>query len=162
MEEVSQYTNEMEMVKKLFNPLWTAVTSFMLHGPYGQYNPSLSCMVDGHCQFGYPKNYQATTEISEDGYPQYHQCEDPDKVYKVFSHGKPYVFTNHDVVPYNKYLLYKYDCHFNVEFCYSVQAIKYTLKHLYKGSDQETVTVEDYAEETEKTMKLKNFKTSAM
>ena len=76
----------------------------MLHGPCGQYNPSLSCMVDGHCQFGYPKNYQPTTEISEDGYPQYRQHEDPDKVYKVFSHGKPYVFTDYDVVPYNKYL----------------------------------------------------------
>ena len=66
--------------EKIINPLWTEVTSFTLHGPCGQYNPSLSCMVDGHCQFGYPKNYQATTEISEDGYPQYHQCEDPDKV----------------------------------------------------------------------------------
>ena len=76
----------------------------MLHGPCGQYNPSLSCMVDGCCQFGYPKNYQTTTEISGDGYPQYHRHEDPDKVYKVFSHGKPYVFTNCDVVPYNKYL----------------------------------------------------------
>ena len=50
--------------KKAINPLWTAVTSFMLHGCCGQYNPSLGCMVDGHCQFGYPKNYQATTEIS--------------------------------------------------------------------------------------------------
>ena len=129
----------------------------MLHGPCGQYNPSLSCMVDGHCRFGYPKNYQATTEISEDGYLQYHQHEDPDKVYKVFSHGKPYVFTNHDVVPYNKYLLYKYDCHFNVEFCYLVQAIKYTLKYLYKGSDQVTVTVEDNAEETEMNNEVEEF-----
>ena len=35
--------------EKVINPLWTAVTSFMLHGPCGQYNPSLGCMVDGHC-----------------------------------------------------------------------------------------------------------------
>ena len=77
-------------------------------------------MVHRHFQFGYPMNYQATTEISEDGYPQYCQCEDPDKMYKAFSHGKPYVFTNCDVVPYNKYFLYKYDCHFNVEYCHSV------------------------------------------
>ena len=76
----------------------------MLHGPCGQYNPSLGCMVDGHCRFGYPKNYQATTEILEDGYPQYHQCQDPDNVYIVYSHCKQYTFTNHDVVPYNKYL----------------------------------------------------------
>ena len=92
--------------KKVSNPLWTAVTSFMLHGPCRQHNPSLGCMVDGHSQFGYPKNYQTKTEISEDGYPQYHQCEDPYKVYKAFSHGKPYDYTNCDVVPYHKYLLY--------------------------------------------------------
>ena len=85
------------------------------------------------------------------------QHEDPDEVYKVFSHGKPYVFTNCDEVPYNKYLLYKYDCHFNVEFCYSVHAIKYTLKYLYKGSDQVTVTVEDSAEETEINNEVEEF-----
>ena len=57
--------------EKVINPLWTAVTSFMLHGRCGQYNPSLGCMVDGRCRSGYTENYQATTEISEDGYPQY-------------------------------------------------------------------------------------------
>ena len=73
MERVNQYKwDENDDDEKVFNPLWTAVTSFMLHGPCGQHNPSFGCMVDGHCQFGYPKNYQATTEISEDGYPQYH------------------------------------------------------------------------------------------
>ena len=52
-------------------------------------------------------------------------------------------YTNCNVVPYNKYLLYRYDCHFNVENCHSVQAIKYSLKYLYKGADQVTVTIED-------------------
>ena len=33
--------------KEVITPLWTAVTSFMLHGPCGQDNPSLSYMVDG-------------------------------------------------------------------------------------------------------------------
>ena len=56
---------------KVINPLWIAVTSFMLYGPCRQHNPTLGCLVDGHCQIGYPKNYQATTEISEDGYPRY-------------------------------------------------------------------------------------------
>ena len=35
--------------EKVINPLWTAVTSFMLHGPCGEYNHSLGCMVEGHC-----------------------------------------------------------------------------------------------------------------
>ena len=67
----TEVLNNIENGEKVINPLWTAVTSFMLHGPCGQYNPSLGCMVDGCCRFGYPKNYQATTEISEDSYPQY-------------------------------------------------------------------------------------------
>ena len=35
--------------EKVINPLWTAVTSFMFHGPCGQYNRSLDCVVDGLC-----------------------------------------------------------------------------------------------------------------
>ena len=84
-------------------------------------------------------------EMSADGYPQYYQHEDPDKVYKAFSQGKPYNYTTCDVVPYNKYLLYKYDCDFNVEYCHSVQTIQYSLKYLCKGVDQVTVTIEDSA-----------------
>ena len=67
------------------------------------------------------------------------------------------MFTNHDVMPYNKYLLNKYDCHFNVEYCHSVQAIKYTLKYLYNGSDQVTVTIEDNAEETDTNNEVEQF-----
>ena len=66
-------------------------------------------------------------------------------MYKAFSHGKLFEYKNHDVVPYNKYVLYKYDCHFNVEYCHSVQTIKYSLKYLYKGVDQVTVMIEDNA-----------------
>ena len=38
-----------------------------------------------------------------------------------------------------------------------MQAIKYTLKYLYKGSDQVTVTVEDNAEETEINNEVEEF-----
>ena len=31
------------------NPLWTAVTPFMLQGPCGEYNHSLGGMVEGQC-----------------------------------------------------------------------------------------------------------------
>ena len=78
-------------------------------------------------------------------------------MYIAYSHCKWYTFTNHDVVPYNKYLLYKYDCHFNVEFCHSVQAIKYTLKYLYKGSDQVTVTIEGNAEDADTYNEIEQF-----
>ena len=93
----------------------------------------------------------------EDGYPQYRQCQDPDNVYIAYSHSEQYTFTNHDVEPYNKYLLYKYDCHFNVEFCHSVEAMKYTLKYLYKGSDQVAVTIEGNAEDADTYKEIEQF-----
>ena len=40
---------------------------------------------------------------------------------------------------------------------HSVQAIKYTLKYLYKGSDQVTVTIEDNAEETDTNNEVEQF-----
>ena len=40
------------------------------------------------------------------------------------------------VVPYNKFLLEKYKCHINVEYCASIQSIKYIFDYIYKGSDR--------------------------
>ncbi|XP_020963370.1 uncharacterized protein LOC107606759 [Arachis ipaensis] len=39
------------------------------------------------------------------------------------------------VVPYNPWLLLKYDCHINVEICSSIKSIKYLYKYCYKGPD---------------------------
>ena len=60
----------------------------------------------------------------------------------TYRKGKPVTYTNADVVPYNNYLLYKYNCHINVEYCHSVMAIKYHLKYINKGSDKAIITVE--------------------
>ena len=40
------------------------------------------------------------------------------------------------VVPYNKFLLQKYQCHINVEYCASIQSIKYIFDYIHKGSDR--------------------------
>jgi hypothetical protein len=40
------------------------------------------------------------------------------------------------VVPYNPGLLFRYNCHINVEACTSIKAIKYLFKYVYKGHDQ--------------------------
>jgi hypothetical protein len=39
-------------------------------------------------------------------------------------------------VPYNPFLLRKYQCHINVEVCSSVRACKYLYKYVYKGHDR--------------------------
>ena len=134
------------------NPLHKLVTEFMMHGPC---DSTYSCrMGDGYCKYGYPKDYQSTTEMSEDAYPLYRR-QAPDQGGNTFikwRRNKRITYTNADVVPYNKYLLFKYNCHINVEYCHSINAIKYQFKYLYKGSDQASVTVESSPSAVEEEM----------
>ena len=51
-------------------------------------------------------------------------------------------YDNRYVVPYNLYLLTKYDCHINLEICNSIQAVKYLYKYVYKGSDHVSMSME--------------------
>ncbi|XP_026434651.1 uncharacterized protein LOC113332308 [Papaver somniferum] len=51
----------------------------------------------------------------------------------TFDNGK--VVNNSWVVPYNPWLLKKYDCHINVEICSSVKSVKYLYKYVWKGVD---------------------------
>ena len=44
--------------------------------------------------------------------------------------------SNKDVVPFNIYLLLKFECHINVEVCCSMNSIKYLFKYFYKGKDR--------------------------
>ena len=82
--------------------------------------------------------------VSEDGYPIYRRCapEEGGNYFFAYRKGKHVTYTNADVVPYNKYLLYKYNCHIIVQYCHSVMTIKYHLKYINKGSDEAIITVE--------------------
>ena len=46
------------------------------------------------------------------------------------------------VIPYNPWLLLRYDCHINVEICASIKSVKYLYKYVYKGPDRVTVEVQ--------------------
>ncbi|KAI5390621.1 hypothetical protein KIW84_075788 [Lathyrus oleraceus] len=48
---------------------------------------------------------------------------------------------NRWVVPYNPWLLLKYDCHINVEICSSIKSIKYLYKYVYNGPDRVAMEV---------------------
>ncbi|KAH9959887.1 hypothetical protein BGW80DRAFT_1183112, partial [Lactifluus volemus] len=43
------------------------------------------------------------------------------------------------IVPYNPFLLFKYNCHINVEYLVSFTSTKYITKYIYKGPDCVTI-----------------------
>jgi hypothetical protein len=135
--------------------LRTLVTAHMLHGPCGEDYLQAPCMVRKHphgpliCSKRFPKQFTDRTLIHEDGYPEY--CRrDNGQTFTVRKPGFPgqqVIRDNRWVVPYNPYLLQKFQSHINVEVCASVQAIKYIHKYVYKGTDRTTIAVTDTNDE---------------
>ncbi|KAK4394704.1 hypothetical protein Sango_1624700 [Sesamum angolense] len=111
--------------------LHNLVIKHMMHGPCGAKNFKNSCMVDGKCKYQYPRSYCESTIQGKDGYP----------IYKRRRNGltvqvRNAQLNNQWVVPYNPYLLLRYNCHINVEICSGVTAVKYLYKYIYKGHDK--------------------------
>jgi hypothetical protein len=78
--------------------LYEIVIRRMIHGPCGELNPNSSCMFDGKCSKGYPKDYEPHTRENVDGYPRYRRrCNG--RSFKV----RNIALDNRWVVPYNKY-----------------------------------------------------------
>lgn len=51
------------------------------------------------------------------------------------------VLDNKWVVPYNRNLLVRYQCHINIEVCNHGRCMKYLFKYCLKGSDRATMLV---------------------
>ena len=126
------------------NPLHTLVTDMMLHGPCGPLYPNKACMREGVCKSGFPKEFLSKTELSEDSKPLYRRRspEQGGNKFTKYIKNEEHTFTNAHVVPHNKYLLYKYRRHINVECVDSIHAIKYLFKYIVKGNDSATFTIE--------------------
>ena len=137
-----EQNNSYELVEP--NPLHTLVTDMMLHGPCGPLYPNKACMREGVCKSGFPKEFLSKTELSEDSKPLYRRRspEQGGNKFTKYIKNEEHTFTNAHVVPHNKYLLYKYRCHINVECVDSIHAIKYLFKYIVKGNDSATFTIE--------------------
>ncbi|XP_074289266.1 uncharacterized protein LOC141614421 [Silene latifolia] len=128
-----------EIPNVLENPhLHGVVLKHMMHGPCGRDFPTNPCMKNGNCKNHYPRDYADMTTNGCNSYP----------IYRRRQNGRNDVvrtarLDNRWVVPYNPFLLAKYDCHLNVEVCSTIKAIKYLYKYVYKGHDQVCFTVED-------------------
>ncbi|XP_071713014.1 uncharacterized protein [Rutidosis leptorrhynchoides] len=117
--------------------LHNMVIKHMLHGPCGNKNPTNVCMKkDGKCNNSFPKAYSNETIQTTDAYPIYRRRNN-----KVTVNVRGAKIDNGWVVPYNPYLLVKYDCHINVEICSTIKAVKYIYKHIFKGCDRITFPV---------------------
>ena len=118
--------------------LYEKVSRYMLHGPCGSINPNCPCMVDGKCRHNFPRPLQETTVFDNDAFPRYRR-----RPGATFTNRDNVQMGNQWVVPYNPYLLMRYDCHINVEYAGSIKAVKYLFKYVTKGNDVGTVCISE-------------------
>lgn len=124
-----------EIPEREQNPvLFEAVTKFMIHGPCGPVCPSAPCMENGECKKQFPKQLQPETVTNANGYPLYRRRD----VSVTVGNRE---LDNRYVVPFNRYLLLKYNAHINTEICTSLKAVKYIYKYVYKGFDCANIVV---------------------
>ncbi|XP_004308422.1 PREDICTED: uncharacterized protein LOC101310942 [Fragaria vesca subsp. vesca] len=124
--------------------LYDAVCTHMIHGPCGPLNPRQSCMKKGTCSKGYPKPFANFTVQGEDAYPMYRRRQNRLPI-SLRGRGNMTV-DNRWVVPYNPWLLLRYNCHINVEVCGSIKSVKYLYKYIYKGPDRVSLELQSNPE----------------
>ncbi|CAH1439022.1 unnamed protein product [Lactuca virosa] len=100
--------------------LYSLVNEFMIHGPCGAENINCPCMVDKKCSKNFPKQFCNHSSVDQNGFPLYRRRNDGHFVEK-----SGVKLDNRNVVPYNKYLLKRYQSHINVEWCNQGSSIKY-------------------------------------
>lgn len=93
--------------------------------------------------------------MGDQEYPQLKRPDDGEFCLKNGPNGKLLKATNQHVVPYNEYLLYKYQSHINVEVVSSLAVVKYIYKYLFKGLDR--ALIERFSEGIYKGLVLKLY-----
>lgn len=116
----------------------------MIHGPCGALNPKSPCMDRLTCSKKYPKAF-CNVSTESGGYPLYRRSQGASFTKRI--RRRNITIDSRWVVPYNPYLLQKYDCHLNVEICSSVASVKYLYKYVYKGSDRSTFVLGENIDE---------------
>ncbi|CAN1341002.1 hypothetical protein LINPERPRIM_LOCUS39035 [Linum perenne] len=126
-----------EIPDPIIDPLcYKAVEKFMFHGPCGAAFPNAPCITENKCTKHFPKSFCPQTCIDEDGFPRYRRFENDRVIVK-----SNVELDNRFVVPYNRYLLLRFNAHINVEFCNKSRAIKYLFKYINKPPDRAKAVV---------------------
>lgn len=122
--------------------LFKAVTRHMLHGPCCRgYNKKCICIdpILKTCKKHYPEPFQESINVGDDSYPTYARPQNACTVQRrhlTAGSDDTILLDNRWVVPYNPYLLLKYDSHINVEICNSIRTVRYMHKYVYHGPDR--------------------------
>ncbi|CAI0546116.1 unnamed protein product, partial [Linum tenue] len=119
---------------------YEAVSNFMFHGPCGIQGPKAPCTTNGVCSKHFPKEFCSQTTIDGNGFARYRRRENNRS---CMINGVS--LDNRFVVPYNRYLLLRFQAHINVEFCNKSRAIKYLFKYINKPEDRAMATLESTA-----------------
>ena len=114
--------------------LFELVKKLMVHTPCGAHNPNAPCMCNGKCSKGFPKPFRDQTTVNKDSYANLRRQNTGEK-YQVGDHE----VDNCWVVPYPRFWLWVLHCHINMECLFSVKAIKYIYKYVYKGHNCTTM-----------------------
>ncbi|CAN1185183.1 ATP-dependent DNA helicase PIF1 [Linum perenne] len=113
-----------ELPDLMIDPVgYAAATKFMLHGPCRIDSPKSPCMLDDRCKKFFPKPYTSETTIDDHGYAVYRR-----RMTGITSIKSGITLDNRYVVPYNRYLIVKYQAHIN-----------YLFKYITKGPDRSAV-----------------------
>lgn len=80
------------------------------------------------CSKHYPKSFQDETSIDAQGFAIYRHRNDGRYITK-----NVHRLDNRYVVPYNIYLLKKYQAHISTEWCNKTRVVKYLFKYCHKG-----------------------------
>ncbi|XP_074327785.1 uncharacterized protein LOC141665699 [Apium graveolens] len=124
-----------EIPDKNSDPIaYEAVKNYMMHGPCGKDLYTTPCMVKGKCMRHFPKRFNGNTYFYDCGFPVYRRRNTGRVINK-----KGINLDNQYVVPYNRDLLLRFQCHINLEICNSSRSLKCLFKYCLKGHDTTTM-----------------------
>ena len=102
--------------------------------PVNAPNSNAPCLHNGKCSKNFSKPFRDHTTINEDSYANLRR-RDTGKKYQV----RGQEVDNRWVVPHPPCWLWKFGCHINIEYLFSVRCFKYIYKYVYKGHDRTTM-----------------------
>jgi len=115
--------------------LHSRVVKFMVHSDCEKNPSKYECRNNStrSCCKGFPKPFQPYTIQTDASYPVYRRRSPEDGGFTYVKKGTSATsrtISNQNIVPYNPFLIMRYNAHINVEICATVKAYKYIYKYI--------------------------------